>query len=108
MGTASCGPRGSPPFRERSRGFGGRGSRARGGGAGPVPREPGGTVEVRVDGEVLGVGLRSGRSRRMIYVSVGHAISLGTAVRITKTLCRTRIPEPLRRAHILATDEKRK
>ena len=76
--------------------------------AGPVPREPGGTVEVRVDGEVLGVGLRSGRSRRMIYVSVGHAISLGTAVRITKTLCRTRIPEPLRRAHILATDEKRK
>src|SRR3972149_3650598 len=38
MGTASCGPRGSPPFRERSRGFGGRGSRTRGGGGrAPAP-----------------------------------------------------------------------
>ena len=76
--------------------------------AGPLPDDAGGTAEVRVDGEVLGAGLRSGRSRRMVYVSVGHAISLVSAVRITKALCRTRIPEPLRQAHILATDEKRK
>ncbi len=76
--------------------------------AGQLPREPGGTAEVRVDGEVLGAGLRSGLSHRVIYVSVGHAVSLQTAIRVTKALCRTRIPEPLRRAHILATDEKRK
>jgi deoxyribonuclease V len=76
--------------------------------AGPVPREPGGTTEIRLGGEVLGAGLRSGPSRRLIYVSVGHAISLETAVGITKRLCRTRIPEPLRRADELAGIEKRK
>jgi len=75
---------------------------------GPLPRAPGGWTEVRVDGEVLGAALRSGKSRRMIYVSVGSGISLETAVRITKRLCRTRIPEPLRRADILAGEEKRK
>ncbi len=76
--------------------------------AGPVPREQGGTTEVRLEGEVLGAGLRSGPSRRLIYVSVGHAVSLETAVSITKRLCKTRIPEPLRRADALAGMEKRK
>lgn len=75
---------------------------------GPIPQEPGGVTDVRVDGDVLGAGLRSGRSRRLVYVSVGHAVSLETAVRVTKQLCRTRIPEPLRQAHLLATDRKRK
>ncbi|OGS48796.1 MAG: hypothetical protein A3K68_00185 [Euryarchaeota archaeon RBG_16_68_13] len=76
--------------------------------AGPLPREPGDVADIRLDGEVLGAGLRSGPSRRLIYVSVGHSISLETAVRITKRLCRTRIPEPLRLADRLAESEKRK
>ncbi len=75
---------------------------------GPSPGEPGGATDIRIDGEVLGAGLRSGPSRRLIYVSTGHATSLETAVRITKGLCRTRIPEPLRRADRLAASEKRK
>jgi len=75
--------------------------------AGPVPKKAGGTTEIRIGGEVLGAGLRSGASRRLIYVSTGHAVSLETAVRITKRLCRTRIPEPLRRADRLAKTVKR-
>ncbi len=76
--------------------------------AGPVPKLPGGTTDVQLDRETLGVGLRSGPSRRLIYISVGHAISLETAVGITRRLCKTRIPEPLRRADALAGVEKRK
>jgi len=75
---------------------------------GPVPREQGGWTDVRVDGEVLGAALRSGRSRRLLYVSVGHRISLSKAVRITKRLCKTRIPEPLRLADVKSKEEKRK
>ena len=75
---------------------------------GPPPRRAGDWTEVRIDGEAMGAALRSGRSRRLVYVSVGHAISLPTALRITKRLCKTRIPEPLRRADLLAKEKKRK
>jgi len=68
------------------------------GDAGPTPR----------DGEVLGAAVRSGKPKRPIYVSVGHGISLRTAIAITMRLCKTRIPEPLRRADRLAREEKRK
>jgi deoxyribonuclease V len=75
---------------------------------GPTPREAGGSTDVRIDGEILGAGLRSGRSRRLVYVSVGHGISLSTALRITKRLCKSRIPEPLRRADLRSKNKKRK
>jgi deoxyribonuclease V len=75
---------------------------------GEAPRKPGGWADVRIDGELLGAALRSGRSRRLIYVSVGHRVSLSTAVRIAKRLCKTRIPEPLRRADLLSKNDKRK
>jgi deoxyribonuclease V len=43
-----------------------------------------------------------------IYVSVGHLISLGTAVKIVKHVVRnSRIPEPLLQAHKAASEEKR-
>ena len=42
------------------------------GDTGPVPRHPGGVAEIRVDGELRGYGLRTSRSRRLRYVSVGH------------------------------------
>ena len=75
---------------------------------GELPRKAGGWTDVRIDGERLGTALRSGRSRRLIYVSVGYCVSLSMAVRITKRLCKTRIPEPLRRADLLSKNEKRK
>ncbi|NXV04508.1 ENDOV Endonuclease, partial [Cettia cetti] len=35
-------------------------------------------------------------SSRPLYVSVGHRVSLGTAVRLVRACCRFRIPEPIR------------
>ena len=44
-----------------------------------------------------------------IYVSVGHLISLETALKITKKcLCNNRLPEPILLAHKIASEEKKK
>uniref|UniRef100_G3Q2F7 Endonuclease V n=1 Tax=Gasterosteus aculeatus aculeatus TaxID=481459 RepID=G3Q2F7_GASAC len=48
-------------------------------------------------GKVLGKALRSSdRSCKPVYVSVGHKISVTTAVRLTHSCCRYRVPEPIR------------
>ncbi|XP_069024226.1 endonuclease V-like isoform X1 [Embiotoca jacksoni] len=50
-------------------------------------------------GKVLGKALRSSdKSSKPVYVSVGHKISLDTAVRLTHSCCRYRVPEPIRQA----------
>lgn len=50
-------------------------------------------------GKVLGKALRSSdSSTKPVYVSVGHRISLDTAVRLTHSCCRYRVPEPIRQA----------
>ena len=71
----------------------------------PAPRQ---SAPVRIDGDVLGRALRPGASRRIVYVSVGHRVSLRTAVRIVRALCWTSIPEPLRLAHEHATELRKK
>uniref|UniRef100_A0A667X757 Endonuclease V n=1 Tax=Myripristis murdjan TaxID=586833 RepID=A0A667X757_9TELE len=51
-------------------------------------------------GKVLGKALRSSdSSSKPVYVSVGHKISLDTAVRLTHSCCRYRVPEPIRQVH---------
>jgi deoxyribonuclease V len=54
------------------------------------------------DDEVVGVVVRTREHVRPVYVSVGHRVSLATAVR-TVLCCapRFRVPEPIRRAHTL-------
>ncbi|XP_031722949.1 endonuclease V isoform X2 [Anarrhichthys ocellatus] len=48
-------------------------------------------------GKVLGKALRSSdKSSKPVYVSVGHNISVDTAVRLTHSCCRYRVPEPIR------------
>ncbi|XP_038151575.1 endonuclease V-like, partial [Cyprinodon tularosa] len=48
-------------------------------------------------GKVLGKALRGyDKSSKPVYVSVGHKISLETAVRLTHSCCRYRVPEPIR------------
>ncbi|KFP09842.1 Endonuclease V, partial [Egretta garzetta] len=48
-------------------------------------------------GRVLGMVLRSyNNSSKPLYVSVGHRVCLETAVRLVKSCCRYRIPEPIR------------
>ncbi|XP_029361554.1 endonuclease V isoform X2 [Echeneis naucrates] len=50
-------------------------------------------------GKMLGKALRSSdSSSKPVYVSVGHKISLDTAVRLTHSCCRYRVPEPIRQA----------
>jgi deoxyribonuclease V len=62
-----------------------------------------GSVSDLVDGgEVIGAAVRTREDVAPVFVSVGHRISLQTAVRATLACApRYRIPEPLRRAHAL-------
>lgn len=52
-------------------------------------------------GNLLGAALKSSqRSVKPIYVSVGHKISLETAVTLVHACCKYRVPEPIRQADI--------
>nr|KAF6286750.1 endonuclease V [Pipistrellus kuhlii] len=56
-------------------------------------------------GAVLGRALRShDGSSKPLYISVGHKMSLETAVRLTRSCCRFRVPEPVRQADIRSRD----
>lgn len=46
--------------------------------------------------------LLSKRAEKPIYVSTGHKISFKTSLDVVKYFCNYKIPEPLRRAHMLA------
>ncbi|XP_077022288.1 endonuclease V isoform X2 [Tamandua tetradactyla] len=62
-----------------------------------------------VSGAILGMALRShDRSHKPLYVSVGHRTSLEAAVRLTRSCCRFRIPEPVRQADIRSREYIRK
>ena len=62
-----------------------------------------------LDDEVIGARIVSRPGCHPIYISVGHRISLATAVKITqKCITRYRLPEPTRLAHQMATKERLK
>jgi deoxyribonuclease V len=70
----------------------------------PPPPDRGAWQPLRDGGEVVGAALRTRTGVRPVYVSAGHRVSLATAVRLTlATAPRFRLPEPLRRAHRLAS-----
>lgn len=52
--------------------------------------------------DIVGEAVNTSDGAKPVYVSVGHMISLETAVRIVKHCSRSRIPEPTLRAHRLA------
>jgi deoxyribonuclease V len=60
-------------------------------------------------GETIGAEIKANPTTRPVYVSVGHMISLKTAIQIVKH-CTVEgwIPEPLLQAHKIANAEKRK
>lgn len=67
-------------------------------------RERGAYSLLRDDERIIGAVLRTQPSGRPVYVSVGHKLSLKTAIRIALETTRgRRLPEPLRAAHDLAT-----
>jgi deoxyribonuclease V len=60
-------------------------------------------------GIIIGAEVITKSGTKPVYVSVGHKVSLERAIRIVKACTgRYRIPEPIRRAHMLAGEEKRR
>jgi deoxyribonuclease V len=57
-------------------------------------------------GEVIGVVVTTKQGAKPVYVSIGHMVSLETAVKMVKHCSKSRIPEPLLQAHKLATKER--
>lgn len=58
--------------------------------------------------EVIGEVITTKQDTKPVYVSVGHMVSLDTAVKIVRHCLIDRIPEPLMQAHKLATKERRR
>jgi deoxyribonuclease V len=57
---------------------------------------------------VIGAVVTTKEGVKPVYVSVGHLLSLGTAVEITKhCVLNSRIPEPILQAHKIAAEKKR-
>ncbi len=68
-----------------------------------------GNVAMVVDnGDVIGAAVRTDKSEKAIYVSVGNMVSLERAVDIVLRCSKTRIPEPIRVAHLIASRERAK
>lgn len=60
-------------------------------------------------GEVIGAEVVTKQGTKPVYVSVGHRVSLKRATEIVlECTGKYRLPEPIRRAHITAGEEKRK
>ncbi|CAK9152203.1 unnamed protein product [Ilex paraguariensis] len=60
-------------------------------------------------GRTLGAAMRSTQSSfKPIFISVGHRISLATAIKIMEISCKYRVPEPIRQADIRSRDYLRK
>jgi deoxyribonuclease V len=55
-------------------------------------------------GETIGAVVTTRQEVKPLYVSIGHMVSLQTAIKIVLHCAKTRIPEPLRLAHKLATE----
>jgi deoxyribonuclease V len=73
------------------------------------PTETAGQVLLVQNDRVIGSVVTTKEGAKPVYVSVGHLISLETAVKIVKHCARSgRIPEPLSQAHRIASEEARK
>ncbi len=68
-----------------------------------------GWMPITDNGEIIGAGIKKDRKTQLVYVSIGHKVSLEKAIEIVKHCTSSaRIPEPIRIAHTLAAEEKRK
>jgi len=73
------------------------------------PKTTAGQVFLVQKGQVISAVVTTKEGAKPVFVSVGHLISLGTAVKIVKHCARnSRIPEPILQAHNIASEEKRK
>ncbi len=68
-----------------------------------------GIRHLKHEGQVIGAAVETKMGSAPVYVSIGHMISLETATRIVKNCTSTsRTPEPIWKAHKLASHEKQK
>jgi deoxyribonuclease V len=73
---------------------------------GPFNQE--GWAPITHKGEIIGAAVAQ-QHQKPIYVSVGHKVSLKTAIETVKHCARNqRIPEPIRAAHAMANEEKKR
>ena len=64
---------------------------------------------LKYHGDVVGAEVVTKQGTKPVYVSVGHRISLKSAVEIVlECLGKYRLPEPIRTAHTMANEEKRR
>jgi len=68
----------------------------------------GAAVPVRFGGKIMGYAFRSSESRHPILISPGNLITPKTALRLTRAVCLSRVPEPIRQAHVIATEKRRR
>jgi len=60
-------------------------------------------------GEVIGAAIKRDEETKPIYVSIGHKVSLERAIDIVRHCTGSaRVPEPIRIAHMVASEEKKK
>ncbi|UCD92815.1 MAG: endonuclease V [Methanobacteriota archaeon] len=71
---------------------------------GKTPEKIGDFAGIIHEGQVLGMALKSSKSENYVFVSPGHMICMKSALELSKKLCFHRIPEPIRRAHRMATE----
>lgn len=77
--------------------------------AGPLGPEPGDCTPLVWKGETIAMVLRTRRRARPVYVSIGHRMSLETAVAwVQRTVRGYRLPEPTRLAHEAANAQRRR
>ncbi len=75
---------------------------------GKIPEKIGDFGSVLHNGSVLGMALKSSKSDNYVYISPGHKVSMRTSLELCKKLCFHRVPEPIRRAHRMAAELKRR
>lgn len=64
----------------------------------PAP-ERGAWTPITMEGSVLGACLRTRDQKKPVFVSPGHLCDLESAIQVVLSVCQTRLPEPLKRAH---------
>ena len=70
---------------------------------GEVGFQPGSVTPLTMEGKTVGAVVRTRRGIKPVFVSPGHHIDLETSVELVMRTCRGfRLPEPLRRAHLVA------
>ena len=71
------------------------------------PKDEAGSIEYLYDkDEIIGAAVRTRSNVNVVYISVGHRISLDSAIRLTLACCRRyRLPETTRYAHQAAAGQ---